>query len=281
MKSLQLVFLGLLLFLSNGNKLCAQTKENEAEKESASEIARKLADPNASIGFFAFPIDYISYGGSLPGASDQSALKLSFQPSLPYVIEPGKNLFLRPLIPVVLKQSTIDENGQFSDQGVELGDIGFDAAFGVTHPSKWVTIVGLAGSAPTATSSSVGAGTWTLGPDVFLGKATQWGFAGVLLNHLWGFSKDISITGGQYFYTVNLKGAWQIQAQPTYSYNHKAANGSKWTIPLAGGLSNTVVIGNMPLKMNLQYWYFVARAEAFAPQHQFRLQIAPVVTLPW
>ena len=305
-KSLWLSIIILLIW----NYLPAQEAE---ELSKAAEVAKKLANPNASIGFFAIPVDYISYNGTLSGASDQNAFKMSFQPSLPYVIKPGQNFFFRPLIPFIISQSSINENGEFEKQSVELGDIGFDVAYGITFPSKTIGIIGVAGSAPTATSAELGTGRWMLGPEIFVGQGADWGMLGILLTHSWSLNKNnseshdqnitpddfmfindnyypdnepggdntLSITAGQYFYTINLKNAWQIQSQPTFTINHKAEKGSKWSFPLGTGVAKTIIAGNMPLKLSLQYWYYVVSPEAYGPQHQIRFQIAPVIPLPW
>ena len=285
----------------------------EKEPGKAHEVAKQLANPNASIGLFAIPFDYINYGGSMESASGQNAFKLSFQPSLPYVIKPGQNIFFRPLIPVIFAQPTINENGDFENQGIDLGDIGYDLAYGITWPSKLITIFGVAGSIPTATNQLLGTGRWMLGPEFFFGGGSNWGMVGILITHSWSLNKNsskndnqdnslddsmyindvyysdnqldgdnqLSVTSGQYFYTINLKNAWQIQSQPTYTINHKAEKGSKWSFPLGTGVSKTIIAGKMPLKLSLQYWYYVASPEAYGPQHQIRFQIAPVVPLPW
>ena len=39
---------------------------------SADEVARELANPNATLRQMGFPIDYIRYGGDLPGAGDET-----------------------------------------------------------------------------------------------------------------------------------------------------------------------------------------------------------------
>ena len=293
-----------LLFILSSTQVWAQDTQTEGAN-SAHEAAKKLADPNATIGQLSIPIDYIHYNGDLTGASSQNAFKLSFQPSLPYAVKPGQNIFFRPLIPFIITQPTITDNGSFKNEGVSLGDIGFDLAYGISFPSKWMTVFGVAGSAPTASKKELGSGRWMLGPELFGGKVTNWGSIGVLVTQTWSLNKNkvaaqtnpnnfifvnevpypesntLSITSGQYMYTVNLKNAWQIQSQPVYTYNHKAAKGSKFTLPLGTGVSKTVMAGNMPLKFNLQYWYYVARADIFGPQHQVRLQIVPVIKLPW
>ena len=298
----------MIVLLAIGNVHYLMAQEAEApESNSAEEAAKKLADPNATIGMFSIPIDYIHYNGDMNGASEQNAIKVSLQPSLPYPIKKGQNIFVRPLIPFVLAQPTISDDGEFIQESIELGDIGFDMAYGISFPSKWMTVFGVAGTMPTATKADLGSGRWMLGPEAFLGKTTKWGFAGVLVSQTWSLNKNkventlpdpddfgyigeayypdkrevLSILSGQYMYTVNLKNAWQIQAQPVYLFNYNAKEGSRLTLPLGTGVSKTIIAGKMPMKFNVQYWYYVARAEAFGPQHQIRLQVVPVIKLPW
>ncbi len=64
-----------------------------AEEQSVEEIAAELANPNTVLGSMNFNLDYITYTGNLPGASDQRALSLTFQPVLPYPIEKGFNFY--------------------------------------------------------------------------------------------------------------------------------------------------------------------------------------------
>jgi len=262
-----------------------QSGAEEAHKaKSAEEVAHELANPNTSLGFLAFQFDYINYDGDLPGASDQNAWKLSFQPSIPYPIAEGTNFFLRPLFPIILDQPVF-QNGGFEDEGLNLGDISFDAAVGKTFSNGLVLIGGMAATLPTATEDALSINQYLLGPEFFVGRKFKWGFLGVLVNHQWDIagedSYSTSITGGQYFYTINLKNAWQIQAQPTWSYNHEAESGSKWTFPLGIGVSKTIVVGKTPLKFSLQYWNYIEAPDEFGPKHQIRFQIAPVVPLPW
>ena len=259
---------------------------------SAQEIAEKLADPNATLGFLSTNLDFIRYQGDLPGASGESAWKLSLQPSLPYPLAKDTNLFVRPLIPIVLDQPVpvvfdgpVFQENRFESRGVELGDIGFDAAIGKTLSNGTVLFGGIVGTLPTATDDDIGLDQWLLGPEVFVGKTTSWGFVGALFTHQWDVAGDddfsTSITGGQYFYTINLGNAWQIQAQPTWSYNWEAGGGDRWTFPLGIGVSKTVIIGATPVKFNLQGWYYVATPDTFGPEFQIRLAITPVVPLPW
>lgn len=261
-----------------------QAEDDSSGSGSASEVARELANPNTSLGFFAFPVDYISFQGDLPGSGDQEALRISAQPSLPYPLGKNTNFFLRPLIPIIIKQPVFN-GSDFDDSDTELGDIGFDMAIGTGFANGVQLIGGLAGTLDTATNNDVGRGQTLLGPEAFLGQKTSWGFYGLLVTHQWDVAGDddfdTSITAGQYFFTYDLQDAWQIQMQPTWSYDHEADSDDAWTLPVGIGVSKTIIAGKTPLKFSLQYWHYIETPDTFGPDYQVRFQIAPVVPLPW
>jgi hypothetical protein len=260
-------------------------QEEVSSEDKAEEAAKQLANPNATIGFLTFPTDVISYRGDLPDADSQNAFRVNFQPSLPYKLGEGVNLFVRPLFPIVFKQPVYTENG-FEDVGVEIGDISMDTAVGKSFKNGLVTMFGGFVSFPTASSDYLGTDRYLAGPEFVIGKVGDWGSFYVLLYQSWSVSgndenETISITGGQYFYTINLGNAWQIQGQPTFTYNHNAPEGSKWTFPIGGGISKTVMLGDLPVKFGAQYWYYLASNESFGQKHQVRFLITPVIPLPW
>lgn len=113
--------------------------------KNAEEFAQELANPNTSLGFMTFQLDYIAYDGDLPDADDQDAWRFNFQPSIPYPIAKRVNFFLRPLIPVILKQPVPESEG-FEDYGVDLSDISFDAGVGKSFPSGLQLIGGMVGA---------------------------------------------------------------------------------------------------------------------------------------
>lgn len=267
--------------------------------QSNNAIAKELANPNTALGTMALQFDYLSYKGNLPDAGSQNGLTLNFQPSLPIPLSNGINLFVRPNIPILISQPIYGVNG-FEQKSFNLGNISADVAVGKTWPSKTITIVGAFAGFPTASDKSLRSSEVSLGPEFMVAQLFSWGALGVMVNHSWGISgtpnedgssnefsilsnvpRHASITAGQYFYVINLKNAWQITGQPTWSYNHDAEKGSRLTFPIATGANKVVRFGKLPLKISLQYWYYIAANESFGPQHQIRLSIAPVIPLPW
>jgi len=79
----------------------------------------------------------------------------------------------------------------------------------------------------------------------------------------------------------HLTGRWQINVSPTLSYNHKADSNSKWTFPLAIGVSRTMIIEGRPWKSGVQHWHYVQSPDTFGPDYQPRSTVTPGVKLPW
>jgi len=252
---------------------------------SAEEIANELANPNTSLGTMNFNFDYIKYKGDLPGASSQRAKRITFQPSLPYKLSETSNLFIRPSIPLILKQDVPDSNGDFDSKGADLGDITFDASLTRALPNGIVIIGGLVGTLPTATDDALGLDQWLLGPEFAVAAVRKWGVAGLLLTHQWDIAGEddfsTSITGGQYFYSINMGDGWQINGSPTFSYNHNADSGNKFTFPLAVGVAKTTIINGRPWKFGMQVWHYIESPDVFGPDDLIRFTVSRVVKLPW
>ena len=252
---------------------------------SAAEIAAALSDPNTNLGSMNFQFDYIEFEGKIPGAGSAQATRLLFQPSLPYALTETSNLFVRPAVPIIFEQDVPDPQGGFDGKGVDLGDISFDASYAKTLSGGFVVLGGLTGTFPTATDNALGLDQWLLGPEAALAMVRPWGVVGVLVTHQWDVAGeddyDTSITGGQYFYALNLGSGWQINSSPTFSYNHEATNNEDWTFPLGVGASKTTIINGRPWKFGLQYWHYLEQPDTFGPDYQIRLSISPVVSLPW
>jgi len=255
-------------------------------EQSAAEIAAELSNPTNALGSLSNNFNFTGYSGDLPGASDQSGWNYLFQPSLPFPQKSGKNLLFRPAIPLLIQQPVQSSGGMGWTDKTELGDISFDLAYGGTDPeSGLLTLFGLVATLPTATDDSVGADQWQLGPEFAIGWVKPWGVAGVLITHKWDVAGNdefrTNITGGQYFYAFPFgDGSWQFAAGPSWSYNHELV-GEKWSLPIGVGVSKTLQIGNVPIKLAVQYWDYVKSPDAFGEDKLFRFTITPVIKLPW
>lgn len=251
----------------------------------AAEMAKKLSNPTAAVASLGNNFDFTEFGGDLPDADNQRGWNYLFQASFPFPQDNGKNILFRPAIPLLFKQPVFDSsNGEWNDQ-FELGDIGFDLAYGGTSDTGLLMLYGIVGSLPTATDDAVGSDQWILGPEFAIGLVRKWGVFGALITHKWDVAgsetRETNITGGQYFYAFPIgDGTTQIAAGPSFSYNHEL-QGEKWTLPLGIGLSKTTVIGGRVWKFAFQYWNYIKTPDAFGPEHMLRFAITPVMTVPW
>ena len=253
---------------------------------SAEEVAAALSDPNSSMGVMTMLLSYVAYDGDLPDADSQSGFQAIFQPSLPYSLSPTTNLFVRPAIPVIFSQDVPNQNGEFQSEGIDLGDISFDASLlKSTSTGGAVYGGGIVGSLPTATNDALGSDQWLLGPELIGAIIRQWGVVGLLLTHQWDVAGDddfdTNITAGQAFYILNLKDGWQVSGSPLFSYNHEASSGNEWTLPLGIGLSKTMIIKGRPWQFGFEYQYYIESPDVFGPDWQIQFSVSPVVALPW
>jgi len=251
----------------------------------AAEMAAELSNPTAAVASLGNNFDFTEFGGNLPDANNQRGWNYLFQASFPFPQDNGKNILFRPAVPLLFKQPVFDSNTSTWDDQFELGDIGFDLAYGGTSDKGVLMLYGLVGSLPTATDDAVGSDQWTLGPEFAIGLVRKWGVFGALITHKWDVAgndtRKTNITGGQYFYAFPIgDGTTQIAAGPAFSYNHELV-GEKWTLPLGIGLSKTTVIGGKVWKFAFQYWNYIKTPDAFGPEHMLRLTITPVMTVPW
>lgn len=255
--------------------------QEQAVEPSTDEVAAKLNNPTAAIGSMNTFIDLKTYKGSLPGADEQTSWSLTFQPSLPKPLgKSGFNLLIRPAIPVIFSQPVYNGINGFDNSGVQLGNIGFDLALGTTTKKGLLILAGMVGTLPTATSEDIRA-QWAFGPELALGLISKKVIIGALLTQQWDVESgpmETNLFSGQYFYFIPIGKGRTIGAAPNYSYDW---NTKEWTFPLGFGYSSVTKFGAMPFKYGLFAMYSVASPDSFGPQWQIRLQLTPVVKLPW
>jgi hypothetical protein len=257
------------------------------EKMTADQIAKELSNPTTPLASLNTSLVYSKFKGDLPNASDQDSWRLEFQPSLPFTLSNGYNVFFRPLVPVLLDQPVFDAGElDFDSEGIELGDISGDIAYGRTDKDLGLLYLGgMYFSAPTATDNDVGSGQWRLGPEVALGVIRDWGLVGALMFHQWnvgGWRDDAtSITSMQYFYAIGLGNGWQLAASPVASYDWQADSDDAWTIPLGIGVSKTTAISKTPVKFAMQAFYYAKSPDSFGQDWGLKFTITPVIKNPF
>jgi len=186
------------------------------------------------------------------------------------------NLFVRPAVPFLVDQPVPTASGW--DKVSAVGDIGFDVGYGVTEKSGFLWAFGMVGTLPTATDDKVAGKHWRLGPDLLLAKFEKWGLYGIFPSHQWKVAgpenTSYSNTQVQGFLTFLPGGGWNVGTTPIMNYDWKAQD---WTIPLNLTVGRTMKFGDLPVKLQLELNYYVARPDAFGPRWMVGLNVTPVV----
>jgi hypothetical protein len=268
----QYIFL-LLIVLLFGNVF------SQEEQKSADEIARNMSNPTLPMFNLALFYDYQNMTGNLPEADNQSVNLLALQPPLPFPLKNGKNLLIRPLISFNFAAPEYPASGFQSAGAIHFGDIPLDILIAGTSAKGFMFGYGLVANIPSGTSNAI-RGEWRVGPNLLLGKISKNVFVLVLNNsfQLSGNGEKESILGGQYVAAFSLGNGWQFVSSPPFSYNW---NTNAFTLPIGGGPFRTILMGETPIKIGVQFNYFITQADAFGPKWGLRFNITPSLKRPW
>lgn len=241
---------------------------------SAEETARQLANPNTPLASLTLKSQWTHWQGDLPGADGVDSQTFLFQPSFPFPVNETDLVFLRPAFPYLVDQPVVDASGSVRSVS-GLGDMGMDLAFGRTTKSGLIIVGGVIAGIPIG-ADRLSSDTWTLGPEIFIGKLTQKFVVGLFPSHQWDVSgpRETSLTTIQPIATYLPGGGWAIGTAGSMSYNWET---EQWTIPIQMQVSKTVKIGKLPIKLAVEGNYYVEQADALGQDWFIGLNITPVV----
>lgn len=213
-------------------------QENDKTKpvpsaEEAAELAKKLANPIASLISVPFQNNTFYGIGSLKGTQNV----MNFQPVIPFKINENLNLITRYIIPIVTQYNITGENASQSG----LGDATISAFLSPSHTKNGVTWgVGPAFLVPIATDMNLGTGKFGIGPTAVVLKQVNGFTYGALANQIWsvaghGDRSAVSQLFVQPFFTYNWKSGAGIGLVGSITQNwQNNTNATTITIPLTG-----------------------------------------------
>jgi hypothetical protein len=219
----------------------------------AAEVAKKLANPVASLISVPVQYNYREYGGANDGAAVNS---LNIQPVIPFSLNAEWNVITRTIVPFIDLQdfpvAAMNESG--------LGDIVASQFFSPKAPTArgWIWGAGPAELLPTATDEALGGEKWGLGPTAVALKQTGPWTVGLLTSHIWSVAgdddrDDISTTSLQPFlsYTTKTHTTVGVVAESTYDWEN-----DQWSVPLIPQVAQIFKIGPQILQLNVggTYW---------------------------
>lgn len=224
-------WLVILVAITATSAITANAEEGKVAKDNEEELAKKLANPIASLISVPLQYNYDEYGGLNDKAS---VSRLNVQPVVPISLTDQWNVITRTIVPFIAQHNfpldAMNESG--------LGDIVASQFFSPKMPTAagWIWGVGPVELLPSATDEMLGGKKWGLGPTgVALKQVGPW-TVGMLANHIWSVAgdderADINATFLQPFvaYITKTKTTLSLQTESTYDWENET-----WSVPVIG-----------------------------------------------
>jgi hypothetical protein len=237
-------------------------------EHNVTDLAKQTQNPVGDVVSVPFQFNFNS-GGAF---KDQTFFNLNFQPVIPIHLTPRWTFIARTIVPI----DSIPTSSTTSSSGV--GDIQEQTFFTPARPGKLIWGIGPDFSFPTATASPAKTGTWGGGGSAVL-LATPGPFVlGSLFTqlspmHIPTASQSSTPSSGNTSSTTTSAKGWALATAPSITADWTAVEGQKWTIPVGGGISRTLVFNKQPMTLGFQYYYNVKRPDT-APATTVRFIIA-------
>ena len=121
---------------------------------------------------------------------------------------------------------------------------------------------------PTATNSALGVNKWGSGPSVafLVQNSSPWVF-GAVVNNIWSFGGPPGSSDRTNQLLLNpiisyhFADGWSVGSSRNITANW-IASGGKWTVPVGGGFSKVIRLGEQPIKLGFDAYYNAIRPTA-------------------
>jgi hypothetical protein len=283
---------------------------------SADEVARMLDNPLGNLWIIFMENDLYRYRGDPSRGSDWVNATL-FQPVLPIALTDDWNLITRPILPLMSAPKFEVDPRFFGDcpgncntrppasalgglfglpasREVAWGDL---IVWSMVSPaeapklpdgSTFVWGLGPTFRFPTATDNSFGSQRYSTGPAAIglrLPKEDGRWTLGLFQQHfLWSFGGDsdrarVKQSQFQYiwWYKLPTEKAISVGAFPMIDVNWEADPADRWLIPVGLGASYTFFLGPAPMRVGLEFDWYVRTSKNYGPRFVLKFFFVPVI----
>ena len=248
---------------------CALSSVSQVFADEASELAKKLANPIASL--ISLPIQ-ANYDENFGSNDEGERWLINVQPVIPISLNEDWNIISRTILPLI-DQKNMPLPGMKKSG---LGDITQSAFFSPKAPtsSGWIWGVGPVLLLDTATDDVLGAQKWGAGPTaVALRQQGPWTY-GALVNQVNSFAgdgsrQDISAAFVQPFisYVTSTQTTISLNTESTYNWKD-----NEWSVPVNLLVAQMLKAGDQIFQIGIGARYWADSPDIGADDWGLRLQ---------
>jgi hypothetical protein len=256
--------------LGTSNKQSLGVPSEDKEPASTGTLQKETQNPVASL--ISVPVQNNNNFNVGPYNRTQDILNI--QPVIPIKLNDQWNLITRVIQPIIWQPDPTRNTGG----GAGLGDMNPTFFLSPGKSDKLIWGVGPAFAIPTATSSILGQGKFSIGPSVVaLTQPGHWTL-GALVNNVFSVAGSthrpyVNQMVLQYFINYNMKKGWYISISPILTANWRGSSGNVWTAPFGGGVGRIMKLGLQPVNLTAQFYGNAVYPTGTSPWNM-RLQIA-------
>lgn len=264
-----LVFILAILLLTGRTGRCQEHMSN-------AEVARATTDPTSDLWYLYTELAM----GVTPGRNflQSNQMTLELQPSMPVLLTRGWRLLNFPDL-VVATEGT--------PSGLQVGGLESFSWLAALNPNasgplSWA--VGPYFSIPVATDVRLAASQWQFGTGGVLAWRTPNFVASTIIKAGWttsGWGEEAGQVQIQYTVQRFFGDGYQVGiGRPRVEYIWNRDGSGNWNVPVGVDLAKVFRIGRLPVKVMLEYDFFVLNDSRWEPEHLIRLTILPVLSSP-